>query len=330
MGCTIERILCGNGDLGVRVFFVLSGFLITFLLLNEARKNDCVSLKKFYARRVLRIFPVYFLYLFTLGVLQFIAGWYHDTPSSWIGSLTFLRNFLGRGDSASAHFWSLAVEEQFYLLWPCGLVALKLWRKTGGAKAMLIAACMLCLLCRACVIPNYQPGMGWWNYLFLPRSFMMYADSLAIGCMGAFFHIEQVSGQRQMRGTNRILFAAIGVLLLTVAGQLFLGIPLWIQPVVPTVQAVAIMVAMLVSVWNMTGPVHRFLNFPVMIWLGGLSYSLYVWHFLFVASYAGAKLAGLPLYHWLVWWLPGFGAAVASYYFWEQPILSLKYRLGLN
>src|SRR5215467_2941447 len=87
------------GDLGVRMFFVISGFLITYLLLVEADRRGQSSLQAFYVRRALRIFPVYFLYVAVLALLTAI-GFYSDARSSWIGTLTFTRDIVGRGKSA--------------------------------------------------------------------------------------------------------------------------------------------------------------------------------------------------------------------------------------
>jgi len=117
-----------DGELGVRIFFVLSGFLITHLLLEEASATGTISLKRFYIRRTLRILPIYVTYLLVLGVLTAL-GLYHDSFSSWIGALTFTRNMIGQGRSATVQLWSLAVEEQFYLLWPMTLYAFSLWRR---------------------------------------------------------------------------------------------------------------------------------------------------------------------------------------------------------
>ena len=96
-----------QGDLGVRIFFVISGFLITYLLLLEAERDGRPSLTQFYARRVLRIFPVYYLFVGVLAVLT-AAGLYSDNWSTWLATLTFTRDIVGRGSSATTHFWSLA------------------------------------------------------------------------------------------------------------------------------------------------------------------------------------------------------------------------------
>jgi peptidoglycan/LPS O-acetylase OafA/YrhL len=105
------------GNLAVRLFFVISGFIVTHLMLKEQQRAGEISLIRFYCRRFLRLAPVYYCYL---GILALVAlsGFYRDDLTSWLGSLVYLRNYLGSGRSATIHFWSLSVELQFYLIWP--------------------------------------------------------------------------------------------------------------------------------------------------------------------------------------------------------------------
>lgn len=106
------------GELGVRIFFVISGFLITYLLLKERSKNGGVNLKAFYIRRLLRIFPVFYFYLGIVAILNFSLGF--QVPSLYfLSAALYIQNFSPWGSSwLIGHSWSLAVEEQFYLLWP--------------------------------------------------------------------------------------------------------------------------------------------------------------------------------------------------------------------
>ena len=107
---------------GVLCFFVISGFLITWLLLVENDHRGRISLKHFYIRRALRILPVYYTFLLTVAVLQYFTP-YSQNYMEWIGNLTFTQNFI-ESPHTTGHLWSLSVEEQFYLLWPVTLVFL--------------------------------------------------------------------------------------------------------------------------------------------------------------------------------------------------------------
>lgn len=110
-----------RGFLGVDVFFVLSGFLIVTLLLREERSSGTVSLKNFYIRRSLRIFPVYYAILALMAAYAFISGSQSPTITAFRDTLpyyvTYLSNWYGIG-ALLAVSWSLAAEEQFYLIWP--------------------------------------------------------------------------------------------------------------------------------------------------------------------------------------------------------------------
>jgi len=145
-----------DGALGVRFFFCISGFLITYLMLQEAERTGRMSLRDFYVRRTLRILPVYFLYLAVLLGLQCTTP-LKLTAGEWAASLTFTADFAS-GQWLNGHLWSLAVEEQFYLLWRAD------WRPAGGWRCW-------CWPCRSCsrrccgspVICNGFPphGNGW-------------------------------------------------------------------------------------------------------------------------------------------------------------------------
>lgn len=119
--------LFGNGNLGVNFFFVLSGFLITYLLIQEKQMNGQIDLKKFWIRRILRIWPLFYFCVFFGFVifpqLKLLFGQTPNETANWLYYLTFLNNFdlIANGlpdSSVLGVLWSVAIEEQFYLVWP--------------------------------------------------------------------------------------------------------------------------------------------------------------------------------------------------------------------
>jgi len=147
----IPQELTRHGDLGVNFFFVLSGFLITYLLLDEQRLNGRIAIGMFYMRRVLRIWPLYFVVVFIGFIVfpivkaQFGYNVLHETARPWY-FLTFLTNFnhlyYGCQTPTLTVLWSVAVEEQFYLVWPL-LVAAVPMRRQGWLFVGVIAGSLL-------------------------------------------------------------------------------------------------------------------------------------------------------------------------------------------
>ena len=113
----------GGGYAGVAVFFVLSGYLITTLLLREEERTGSISLGLFYMRRALRLFPALWLYLLVVGAIWLAGGLPNHPWHSFVSSFFYIRNLVGRGHETD-HLWSLSIEEQFYLIWPLVLLCL--------------------------------------------------------------------------------------------------------------------------------------------------------------------------------------------------------------
>src|ERR1043165_3413400 len=122
------------GQAGVSLFFVLSGYLITRLLLREEDSRGRVSLKYFYIRRALRLFPALLLYLSVVFALWLCGLLPHHPWHSFASSILYVRNIWGRGHETD-HLWSLSVEEHFYLLWPVAMLALP----RRGARRLCLA-----------------------------------------------------------------------------------------------------------------------------------------------------------------------------------------------
>lgn len=127
-----------NGNRGVSVFFVISGFLITSLLLEEQGLTGRISLRNFYVRRAFRILPPFWVFL--IGVVLFWKLGVFATQWHYLAvSFTFLRDYIA-GDWWTGHSWSLSVEEQFYLLWPATLVLIGRRKSLWLASLLIFAA----------------------------------------------------------------------------------------------------------------------------------------------------------------------------------------------
>ncbi len=120
------NIFMYNLNIGVDVFFVISGFLITYLLVLERKRNERISLPKFYMRRSLRIWPLYFL---LIAIAPLIVSWVNYPEPDYLPHILFVGNFhqyiIDTFQFPFSHFWSIAIEEQFYLVWPLILICIK-------------------------------------------------------------------------------------------------------------------------------------------------------------------------------------------------------------
>jgi peptidoglycan/LPS O-acetylase OafA/YrhL len=123
------------GSLGVRIFFVISGYLITGLLLKELDKDGKINLPRFFFRRTLRIFPAFYFYIVCMLVLTALGGADLPMRDAW-AALTYTSNYFTSLHPVVAHTWSLATEEQFYLIWPAALFLAV--RKTRAISVLLL------------------------------------------------------------------------------------------------------------------------------------------------------------------------------------------------
>jgi peptidoglycan/LPS O-acetylase OafA/YrhL len=295
-------------NLGVRVFFLISGFLITDLLLKEFRDTGRLSLKNFYMRRILRIFPAFYCYI---GVITLAAalGWVSLTHSDLLYAMTYTMNHHYDASWCVGHLWSLAVEEQFYLLWPFVLVVLGRVRGFWAAGSMLLIA----PVARVVVwyfIPSQRDGIGW--------VFPTIADALATGCLLAGLRHWLETRKAYMQFLSSKAFVAVPICLLLVHA-LTAGRPRISYPVGQTIVNIAIAVCIHRCVWAPRGIVGRFLNWGPTVLIGSLSYSIYIWQQPFLNRGSDSLFATFPLNIVMV-----ALAASASHFLIEQPFLGLR------
>ncbi len=160
-------------NLGVRVFFVISGYIITLLLLRETEKTGTISLKQFYIRRTLRIFPASYFFILVIA-LAYRFGVFNLHPGDLLHAITYTTNYFPDRSWWVGHLWSLSVEEQFYLLWPAMLLLLGTRKGMKAAIAMVLLAPFVRLGIHYFWI-SQEPSIG--------NSFPTVADTIATGCL---------------------------------------------------------------------------------------------------------------------------------------------------
>jgi len=306
-----------GGFIGVDVFFVVSGFLITGLLLSDHEEHQA-SFRRFYARRFRRLLPVAGLVL----SVTLVASWLIMNPVSFASVRTdgiwaslFLANvhfvdvgvdYMSQAASPSPlqHWWSLAVEEQFYFVWP--LVVAVAWR-IGRKRAVLITACLIGIGSFGYSV-YITPSRPVEAYFLLPtRAFELAAGAVLV----TFMSIRPIAGTR-VRATAGWL-GLVGIFasaLVLTEETLFPG---WVY-VVPTVCTVMV----LMSIGVPSGPL-RLLKWNAFQWMGARSYSLYLWHWpllvLYEVKYPNASALSRGTLLVIALWL-----SALSYRFFENPI----------
>lgn len=258
-----------SGTVGVTVFFVLSGFLITRLLLEEWNARNHISLGRFYVRRALRLMPAMVAYVLVTALVALR----YDEPLDqvvWAGLyVTNIARSLGEFVTLTPHTWSLAMEEQFYLVWPALLVALlglvRISRR--GLVLVLVGLIGLSLLYRYWLVAGDADLQRLHNDPFAV------AVSLLVGCL-----LAVVIGALRWRLLGGTVFVvAIGLLVGLGVDEKSMATYAVMVPVATLASAAAVAVV----VRDGRGPawVHRVLTWAPLRGLGRISYGLYLWHY---------------------------------------------------
>ncbi|KQY98569.1 hypothetical protein ASD19_06950 [Microbacterium sp. Root53] len=270
-----------GGFLGVDVFYVISGFLITGLLLREVEQSGSISFRGFYARRIRRILPAAVIVLvvtvmvaallwFPLRSLQTVidAFWSLVFMSNWHFEAAGSDYFATDARSPLLHYWSLAVEEQFYAVWPLVILAVVLVAHRIGVKRLRIAiGVTVALLTLASLAwAGWRAGSGLDGGYF---------DSVARAWELLAGAAIAVIGTSRLRERARRAISLAGLALVAVSALLIhetWGVPFpW---VIPAVLGVALVI------WaDAPASPRGILGNPISQWLGDVSYSLYLWHF---------------------------------------------------
>lgn len=308
------------GHLGVSIFFVISGLLISWLMIRERDVTGNVLLRDFYVRRALRILPVFWVFLLCVLGLK----WAHVIALSGFDLLrafTFTRNYpLGvHGQEYSwwlNHVWSLSLEEQFYLVWP-GLFA---YLSRRGSRYFAVTAALAGPVLR---LGSYYllPGLRGYGRGMFHTSI----DILMMGCVTAFV-LDSPRWRARLKKIPANAVVLVSVLFL-------FGVEPWIlgrlgphtlgnalaDVFMPTFEGGMIGACVLVLVSGAGGVVRGVLNQPLVMHVGKISYGLYLWQQFFFVPGSAPGLAAV-LWRWLAVYL----IATGSFYFLERPMMGLR------
>jgi peptidoglycan/LPS O-acetylase OafA/YrhL len=299
--------IVGNASLGVSTFFVISGFLITTLLLKELDAFGTISLPRFYLRRAFRIFIPFYAYLAVLGAI-WACGIVHLDAHSFAAAATYTWNYALRADGwFLAHAWSLSVEEQFYLFWPAVLLML------GRKRAIWFAV--------ACIVAS--PFVRVATYVLAPGTrdhigMMLHTrvDVLMAGSLLALLWTDDRFQSHLQRLFHNWIVGAVAVFLLVVSPILnnrFAGA--YRLPIGFSTDALGIALLLAYVVKHPGSLAGRVLNSRVLMRIGVMSYSLYLWQQLFLTSFFGHFPLNIVL---------AFAIGELSYRLVESPSLRLR------
>lgn len=252
------------GTYAVTIFFTLSGFLISYLLLTEKRRSQSIQVRKFYIRRILRIWPLYFAYLTVAAIVLYIQG--NTVVSRELPFYLFFAanvpNIIRAGLPYLGHYWSLGVEEQFYLLWPWLIK-----KPTHILRMMLLFLTAFWLL--KLVFRYLYLRHGY----FIPLNAMGHIrfDCMAIGGIGAYFCFVKHPVFLKL-AVNRTVESCCWICLFLVAVNLYRITP-FLNHVVIAVVTLGLIINLSFAPRPLIGLENRFLDF-----LGKISYGIYVIH----------------------------------------------------
>jgi peptidoglycan/LPS O-acetylase OafA/YrhL len=302
----------GVGDyahLGVVIFFVISGFLITRLLLSEHRRNGCVSLKLFYARRSLRLFPASYAFIACVATLS-LAGIVHLKPADLWHSVTYTVNYLPGRSWHIGHLWSLSVEEQFYLLWPFAFVMLGPRRATWVAAVVVLFGPIARAGARVFLVDTPYRDL---------EMFPMVADSIAMGCLLATLSSWLERQDWYLKFFRPVVSVGLFGLILVINRYMAYTVVSVLGSSI-----INIILAILIhrSVYCSRDRIGEVLNWKPIVFVGSLSYSLYLWQQLFLNRYSNIWVNKFPANLAFV-----IATSLASYYLLEKPVLKLRHRL---
>ena len=296
----VDPSVLPGGVLGVDIFFVISGYLISLILFRQ-QVDGSFSFADFYDRRIRRLFPALILVLvasLSLGFFALFANEYERLGRHAVSAIGFLLNFRLMGEAGYfdvvsyskplLHLWSLSVEEQFYVFWP---VLLLLFRRLRVNLVRMLALCALSSFAYALWLGHINPDAPYYHPL------ARFWELLAGAAIAYMHHKNGVNWLPSALGRPSARGALSVAGLLLVAGALSVFGKTMQHPGLATLWPIVGVVALIAS-----GPdalANRFLAFQPMVFVGLISYPLYLWHWL-ILSYVRITESGRPA-EWALW-----------------------------
>ena len=313
----IHDILNETGDRGVQLFFALSGLLICGRLLREEAESGRISMRGFYLRRLFRIQPAALLYLAVMALFTIVGV----IPKFWpgiLGAVLMVRNLWpgmqGYEFWFTSHFWSLSVEEHFYLMLPAFLVLVK-----RGRLAILCAAVVLLETWRILVF-HHRPFQTWtW------QPYLRTDTSLSVIVLGAVSALALARPRVRALAVRYLQpWVAIG----------YVAVIFWRLQVhhsnVDHILLITTFPPLLVATMlHPQSPVSRVLELPPLRWIGRVSFSLYLWQQFFFVP-VNPPGPGDWRSHWPLCWAASFACAALSYYLVETPMVRFGHRIAMR
>lgn len=308
------------GDIGVEIFFVLSGFLITTLLIKENLKKGKVSFKNFYIRRSFRILPVAYLFLALLVLLKYFFK-LNISIGSFFASAFYLKNLNLNytSDWYSAHFWTLSVEEQFYIIFPLLLV----YRLDDYIKVIYFLVLAIPILQ---FLGYNNIGIFYSNHIIHKLIFILinlFGNGTTSILIGSLLSILMFNGLLPVKSLKINHFLSIAVFIIAIIFRMTCVDLVNSTYLTSTIFSIAIALVIFLCVTNNNDFLSSILKNRILVKLGILSYSLYIWQQIFIYKQPWAnsfKYADSPFLN-----IPAlFIVAYLSYHFYELKFLKLK------
>lgn len=324
------------GGLGVYFFFVLSGFLITYLLFIEEDKTGTINVRKFYWRRILRIWPLYY---FIMALSLFVLPHFEIMHIPWLQKyfepnfywnlalfLFMLPNLALSFMPALPHagqLWSISIEEQFYLLWPL------LIKKVENKLKLIISSIVIVLIVKVLFVLSVKLGLlSTGNFIVgLKNVFAMSKfECMLVGALGAFVFKEGKEKWLNMIYNKWVFFVTLMILP-------FLSYCLF--DYANDIIHLPYSILFLILIMNVSTNPKSFLKleYKVFTFLGKISYGLYMYHMMIIVLFVKIGVMYIEtdeiwfnLYLYLVTLVASILIATASYYWLEKPFLKLKYK----